>query len=173
MSKNQDIVISVMPTKDNFENEQMQANTLTRRRFLIALGNLSLLGALWSVARGSIRMLTPPISRIPSPIIVAGPPDAFEAGTLTPLEEGPVFIGRDQAGLFALSAVCTHLGCPLVTDDEGLACPCHGSHFSTDGTNLSGPATQPLPHLALAINDDGLLEVNLSQTVAPDLRIGN
>ncbi len=144
---------------------------VSRRRLLTALGSLGLLGVLLSAVRGTVRFLTPPVSRARSPIVVAGPPDAFPDGGLTPLPQKPVLIGRDEGGLFALSAICTHLGCTVTPGSEGLTCPCHGSRFSTDGANLSGPAPRPLPHLALTFNDDGLVEVDLSQAVAPHSRL--
>jgi cytochrome b6-f complex iron-sulfur subunit len=145
--------------------------TLSRRQVLITLGSLGLLTALANVVRGSLRYLTPPISQTQPVVIVAGPPADFPQGTLTPLANGPVFIGRDQDGLFALSAVCTHLGCTLIWRGEELTCPCHGSRFAVDGVNLAGPATRPLPYLALILNANGLLEVNLTQIVGADSRL--
>jgi cytochrome b6-f complex iron-sulfur subunit len=154
-----------------FANELRSSQHLTRRQVLTALGKLGLLGLLLSAVRGALRFLTPPVSRVRSPIVVAGPPEDFPARELALLPQQPVLVGRDQGGLFAISTTCTHLGCTVVESDGGLACPCHGSHFSADGAKLSGPARQPLPHLALALNDDGLVEVDLSQTVAPDFRL--
>ncbi len=43
------------------------------------------------------------------------------------------------------SAHCTHLGCLINRFEDGkLACPCHGSEFSLNGTALKGPAYKPL-----------------------------
>jgi Rieske Fe-S protein len=103
---------------------------------------------------------------------VAGPPDDFPIGTLTLLTNAPVFIGRDEGGLFALSAVCTHLGCTVAQNGQGLICPCHGSRFAADGRNLEGPASQALPYLALNLNSEGLVEVNLAQNATPKARLG-
>lgn len=144
---------------------------LSRRDLLVALGSLGLLTALASLLRETARFLTPPISQVRPSTVIAGSPAGFPLGTLTPLTDGPVFIGRDEDGLFALSAVCTHLGCTVAHSGEGLACPCHGSRFAADGANLAGPAARPLPHLALNLNDDGLVEVNLDQPVEPTFRL--
>jgi cytochrome b6-f complex iron-sulfur subunit len=146
-------------------------NSLSRRDLLMALGSLGLLTALASLTRETIRFLTPPISQSRPSTVIAGPPANFPAGELTPLPDGPVFMGRDEEGLFALSAVCTHLGCTVARSGEGLACPCHSSQFAIDGANLAGPASRPLPHLALILNEDGLVEVNLDQTVEPTFRL--
>jgi cytochrome b6-f complex iron-sulfur subunit len=157
-------------SQDMAENESVKSKNLTRRQVLIGLGNLSLAGVLLAVVRGSLRFLTPPVSRVPSLKIVAGPPQAFAAG-LTSLPESPVFIGRDETGLFVLSAVCTHLGCTVARQGDELVCPCHASHFLLDGANSSGPATRPLPYLYLSLNADGFVEVDLSQAVTADFRL--
>jgi cytochrome b6-f complex iron-sulfur subunit len=138
---------------------------------LVALGSLGLLTALVNVARGGLRFLTPPVSQTSPRIIVAGAPADFPPGELTALSAGPAFIGRDEAGLFALSAICTHLGCTIARSGEELACPCHGSRFAADGGNLAGPASHPLPYLALNLNDEGLVEVNLDQPVESTVRL--
>lgn len=143
----------------------------SRREVMAALGSLGLVSALTGLVRASLGFLTPPVSQTRAATVIAGPPANFPQGILTPLPHSPVFIGRDEAGLFALSAVCTHLGCTVARSDKGLACPCHGSYFSTDGVNLSGPAARPLPHLALHLTTDGQLEVNLNRVVEPTFRL--
>lgn len=143
----------------------------SRRELLTTLGGLGLLAALSSLLRGTIRFLTPPVSQVHTLIIVAGAAADFPLGALTPLANGPVFIGRDEGGLFALSAICTHLGCTVARNGDELACPCHGSRFAARGANLTGPATRPLPYLALTLNDEGLVEVNLAQVVEPGSRL--
>jgi cytochrome b6-f complex iron-sulfur subunit len=153
-------------------NDISKAKTfLSRRDLLVALGSLGLVTALTSLMRETARFLTPPISQARPSTVIAGSPADFLWGKLTPLTHSPVFIGRDEGGLFALSAICTHLGCTLVQSGEKLACPCHGSQFTTDGANVSGPAARPLPHLALNLNDDGLIEVNLDQPVEQTFRL--
>ena len=144
---------------------------LSRREVLAGLGGLGLLSILAGLAQGALRFLTPPISQAPPAIVMAGLPANFPPAELTPLANSPVFIGRDEAGLFALSAVCTHLGCTVTRTGQELTCPCHGSRFSAQGLNLAGPALRPLPYLALRLNENGQLEVNLAETVSPDFRL--
>jgi len=54
---------------------------------------------------------------------------------------------RDEDGnLFAVSCVCTHLGCHVEWNqaEKSWDCPCHGSRFSYEGTLLHGPAVNDL-----------------------------
>ncbi len=47
----------------------------------------------------------------------------------------------------AVSRICTHQGCTVllpVSPGQPLACPCHGSRFTTAGAVVNGPAERPL-----------------------------
>lgn len=144
---------------------------VARRDVLLALGSLGLVTALAALLREMVRFLIPPISQARPSTVIAGSAADFAVGDLTPLIDGPVFIGRDEVGLFALSAVCTHLGCTVARSGAELTCPCHGSRFAVNGANLTGPAARPLPYLALQFNQDGLVEVNLEAVVEPTFRL--
>ncbi|MBX5466337.1 MAG: ubiquinol-cytochrome c reductase iron-sulfur subunit [Firmicutes bacterium] len=47
---------------------------------------------------------------------------------------------------YILSPICTHLGCHVdwVPSANQFHCPCHGSVYTIDGLNVSGPAPRPL-----------------------------
>ena len=47
---------------------------------------------------------------------------------------------------FALSTVCTHLGCTpnWLPVESKFKCPCHGSGFRMTGIHFEGPAPRPL-----------------------------
>jgi menaquinol-cytochrome c reductase iron-sulfur subunit len=71
------------------------------------------------------------------------------------VELGSVWLVRRGAEVFALSAVCPHLGCSVtaVESDTGFACPCHTSAFAPDGKRTSGPSPRDLDKLATRIED--------------------
>ncbi len=57
-----------------------------------------------------------------------------------------VFRNPNTSELVAVTSKCTHAGCDVELDTEAqlLACPCHGSKFTFDGSVANQPATQPL-----------------------------
>lgn len=63
-----------------------------------------------------------------------------------------VAVFRDGEGVYAISTICTHLGCIVKASGTGFDCPCHGSGFEKDGTVRKGPAPKPLPWLKVAKN---------------------
>lgn len=60
---------------------------------------------------------------------------------------------RDGNGIYALSLVCTHLGCTVSVAGGRLSCPCHGSEFDRQGRVLKGPADRAL--LRLEVEERG------------------
>lgn len=54
------------------------------------------------------------------------------------------------------SSTCTHQGCQVSSvSDEQIVCACHNSRFSiADGSVLGGPATAPLPEVAVSVSGD-------------------
>ena len=73
--------------------------------------------------------------------------------------------------IFALRAVCTHLGCTpsWLESEQKFKCPCHGSGFYIDGINFEGPAPRPLERVGIALAPDGLLEVDKSLTFQQEM----
>ncbi|HEX6337058.1 MAG TPA: Rieske (2Fe-2S) protein [Jiangellaceae bacterium] len=76
------------------------------------------------------------------------------------LGDDGVVVTQPSDGQFrGFSSTCTHQGCTLARVDDGLIqCDCHGSRFSIDdGTVENGPATQPLPEVAVALDGDQII----------------
>lgn len=74
---------------------------------------------------------------------------------------------------FALSAVCTHMGCvvPWVPARERFVCPCHASEYDREGRVLRGPAPLPLQLEHAGVEEKGGA-VLLSTWTESDFRTG-
>ena len=97
----------------------------------------------------------------------------------------------DDAGIYAVYLVCTHLGCTPnyvtnvtggsgVSDEvaqargtraaaeripNGWACPCHGSRYFIDSTNFYGPAPRPMDWVDISVAPDGYFVVDRGNIV--------
>ena len=60
-----------------------------------------------------------------------------------------------DGSLFAVSSICTHMGCDVRYDKKlgHLRCPCHGSEYGLDGHKIKGPAKKPLKRYNFRIED--------------------
>jgi Rieske Fe-S protein len=97
--------------------------------------------------------------------VSVGPLKEFKVGEPVLVEKGlddPVIIFREQDGITALSARCTHKGCTVRVKKRGTyACPCHGAQFEYDGTVKKGPAQRDLKQLMVKVSDTGELLVGM------------
>jgi cytochrome b6-f complex iron-sulfur subunit len=148
--------------------EKEKQDLMSRRYFLeiVGLGSIAITAA--GTALLTVEYLSPNVLLDPSPTFKAGPVDGYTPNSVTKLKEEKVYIVRAKEGYFyALSDVCTHLGC--ITNwlpDEGLiACPCHGSRFNMEGNVVHGPAPRPLERYLITLNDQGQLVVDKAQKV--------
>lgn len=141
----------------------------TRRDFLTAIPLAALGVAGLGAAVVTVRYISPNVLFEPPAKFRAGNPDEYLANSVTYLREQQVFIVRTAEGFFAVSAVCTHLGCIAEwrPDENLVACPCHGSKFDREGKKLAGPAPRPLPHFAISLAADGELVVDRLSIIAP------
>ena len=145
----------------------------TRRDFLawVARGGVAAASAL-AIGQVARYFSFEPPGEAPG-VVAIGTPDAFGVGTVTYAPAARAYIAHDDGGLYAIDAVCTHLGCLVQQHSEGgFACPCHGSRFAAGGEVQNGPASRPLQHLALNLGSDGQVSVDRSRTVAPETRLG-
>ena len=139
----------------------------SRRVFTrIGVGSMVVAGA--GSAVFGYEFLSPNVLYEPSPIVDAGKPDHYAPDSVTMDPQTAIYVVRTGEGFFALSAICTHLGClTAYKPDLGIiACPCHGSKFNKDGVKIEGPAPRPLPWLRMWLSDDGNLMVDRSNAIA-------
>ncbi|RME66309.1 MAG: hypothetical protein D6778_04940 [Nitrospirae bacterium] len=61
--------------------------------------------------------------------------------------------------LYALSPVCTHLGCLVNWNylKGEFQCPCHGGRYDIKGRVIGGPPPRPLTRLPLKIEGEKVL----------------
>lgn len=110
------------------------------------------------------RYLFPNVLFEPKQSFLAGRPDDYSVGEVSErfANNHAVWIVRDPEKIYALSAVCTHLGCtPNWMPNEGkFKCPCHGSGFYKTGIHFEGPAPRPLERFKIFLTDDGEIVVD-------------
>jgi len=140
---------------------------INRRDFLntIAFSSLGIAAAGSAVV--TYGYLSPNVLFEPPTKFRAGSPDLYPVNTVTYLPEQQVYIVRTSDGFYAVSAVCTHLGCitQWKPEEQRIACPCHGSKFKEDGEKIEGPAPRPLPHFLITLTLDGELQVDKLETI--------
>jgi nitrite reductase/ring-hydroxylating ferredoxin subunit len=117
--------------------------------------------------RRGVRVLTPegtalrandlPFGSFALVVPESSPDDSNSAAVLVRL--------RGSGDVRAFSRVCTHSGCVVCVfrpEASLLVCPCHHSTFdaAAGGKVVSGPASQALPELPLAVDSEGCLVAN-------------
>ncbi|MBT3435954.1 MAG: Rieske 2Fe-2S domain-containing protein [Nitrospinaceae bacterium] len=137
---------------------------MDRRRFMNWTGWVGILGSLWIGMLGFLRFLFPRVLFEPPTNFKAGPPSAFAVGSVDTRFVGSqrVWIIREDKGFYALSAICTHLGCTpnWLRAENKFKCPCHGSGFWRSGINFEGPAPRPLERFKIVLAEDGQILVD-------------
>ncbi len=142
---------------------------LSRRKLLGSLAGGAFVLAGLGTAIAAVEFLDPPVLFEEDARVTIGRPEEIAVGTVLVLAKQGLYVIRSPGGFYALSSVCTHLGCMTRYDREGgqIACPCHGSRFHLDGTVKHGPAPRPLPRLQITV-ERGVLVVDRSRRVAAD-----
>ena len=128
-------------------------------------------------------------------------PSDYAVGSTTVIIPKRVVINRDPDGFYAISLICTHLGCtpryfPDATSDlvdagtaiardpdtgqqatkanpvlPGFKCPCHGSRYFRDAVNFFGPAPRPMDRVHIEVAKDGKLFIDRSIIVDREFRL--
>lgn len=139
----------------------------SRRDFFSLAGWASFMAALGLSSVYFLRLLFPRVLFEPSPIFKAGKPEDYTVGEVSTkwVKDNRVWIVRDTQGIYAIFALCTHLGCTprWLRTESKYKCPCHGSGFTKEGINFEGPAPRPLERLKIALGPDGQIVVDKSK----------
>ncbi len=158
----------------------------SRRGFMVGGVLVSWIAVAWVTFTAGVAALTAMCGRFMFPNVLAEPPSTIKVGTLKDYE--PEYVSeryKAEAGfwivrstryngqdiIYALSTVCTHLGCPpnWLTNEQKFKCPCHGSGYYITGINFEGPAPRPLERFKLTLADDGQIQVDKSQKFQQEL----
>ncbi|MFC1491293.1 ubiquinol-cytochrome c reductase iron-sulfur subunit [Nitrospinota bacterium] len=140
---------------------------MDRRRFMSWTAWFSVLGSLGVALVGFLRFLFPRVLFEPLTNFKAGPPSDYAIGSVDTryVNAQRVWIIREENGFYALSAICTHLGCTpkWLPSENKFKCPCHGSGFWKSGINFEGPAPRPLERFKIVLAEDGHILVDKSK----------
>jgi len=113
--------------------------------------------SLWSMTSTLLFALVG-VLRLPRAAVLPSPSKKFRVAIPAALPEGEPFVPpgrsvalfRDTEGVYAISIICTHLGCIVKPTAQGFECPCHGSAFASDGSVTRGPAPSALAWLSVS-----------------------
>lgn len=145
------------------------AAEMTRRSFIswLAVGWIAFAAGTGTALTSFLRYLFPNVLFEPPTSFKAGFPEDYMVGRVDERykEKFGVWIVRNKEGVYALSTVCTHLGCipNWQSAEEKFKCPCHGSGFYKDGINFEGPAPRPLERFKIALAEDGQILIDKSR----------
>jgi len=149
-----------------------KAAVMPRRAFF------SWMGVAWTAFTASMVATATATGRFMFPNVLFEPPATFKAGIPDDFQPGQVderfkqrfgvWLVKDNDvqtgafGIYALSTVCTHLGCTpdWLPAAQKFKCPCHGSGYYKNGINFEGPTPRPLERFAISLADDGQIVVD-------------
>jgi len=125
-----------------------------------------------AAATATGRFMFPNVLFEPPPTFKAVPPEELQTGIVDErFKPLGVWLVKDNdvvtgaLGIYALSTVCTHLGCTpnWLPGEEKFKCPCHGSGYYKNGINFEGPTPRPLERFAIELAEDGQIRVDKSR----------
>jgi Rieske Fe-S protein len=147
-------------------HESKPTSTITRRKLLV-LGS-----ATTAVAMCPFAGACGPAEGGP---VEVGKVSDFEDG-LTIVEGKSVIVGKDADGLYAMTAICTHLQCDMSegtngdVSDDTLTCNCHGSQYDVNGEPANDTPPEALEHYKVTVDGD-TVTVEVGTVVSADERV--
>ncbi len=150
------------------QDEPSPTEVVKRKSFIswLVVGWVAFASATGTFLAMIVRFLFPNVLFEPPQSFRIGFPDDFQIGVVDERFKAlrGIWVIRDSEGIYALSTVCTHLGCTpnwLLTEGK-FKCPCHGSGFRKSGINFEGPAPRPLERYRIVLAEDGQIIVDKS-----------
>lgn len=139
---------------------------MDRRTFLklLTVGWAAFLAVLAGYGTLLLRYLFPNVLFEPTQTFSAGHISDYTIGEVSERfkKKYGVWIVRDSDKLYALIAVCTHLGCTpnWLANEDKFKCPCHGSGYYKSGINFEGPTPRPLERARITLSAEGEIIVD-------------
>lgn len=145
--------------------QQAELGGLWSRRDVFGRFAWAIFGAVSGVSLvAAMRSAFPRVLFTPPTTFKAGLPSDFTVGEVSTKfqKDQRVWIIREEDGIYAIFAKCTHLGCTprWLAAENKFKCPCHGSGFYKSGINFEGPAPRPLERLRVTKAEDGQIVVD-------------
>ena len=159
-----------MTVKPGAAVSRLDPEPMPRRDVLGLLSLWSMASALLFATIGMLRLPRAAVLASPSKKVKVQLPDTLAPGEPFVPPGRSIAVFRDAEGIYAISTVCTHLGCIVKASADGFACPCHGSQFEPDGTVRKGPAPRALDWLAVSATS-GALIVDQAAIVEPGTKV--
>jgi len=141
-------------------DSQSTAPPLARRRFVELILGTGLIASAVSFLYPILKYLIPPnLPDFGNEAVLAA-----RVSEIKP-KQGKIFRFGSKPGLliestageyYAMSAVCTHLGCTVQyrADLRQVWCACHNGMYDIHGRNISGPPPRPLEALDVQVRGD-------------------
>ena len=148
------------------ETDVARIDALDRRSAIrwMALAWIAFIAATGAGLTATVRFLFPNVLFEPPTRFKAGDPSSYGIGVDERWKEKfGVWIVRSTDKIYALVAVCTHLGCTpnWLPAQNKFKCPCHGSGYYISGINFEGPTPRPLERAEITISpEDGQIVVD-------------
>ncbi len=152
---------------ENDRPSRLDPEAMPRRDFLglAALGSACAAGVF--ALAGSLRLPKAAVLASASRKFKLTLPEALPPGEAFVPPGRAVAVFREGSEVYAISTVCTHLGCIVKPSPTGFNCPCHGSKFAPDGAVIRGPAPKALPWLQVRAEGGGAVTIDESSEVPP------
>ncbi len=165
-----------VPAKPAAPKPAAKEAIVTRRSFIswMTLAWTAFTASMLAAATATTRFMFPNVLFEPPPTFKAGFPNEIQVGQVDERfkQRFAVWLVRsafdpyaNAEGIYALSTVCTHLGCTpnWLEAEQKFKCPCHGSGYYKTGVNFEGPTPRPLERFAISLADDGQILVDKSR----------
>lgn len=155
------------------QNGLQEMKDFSRRGFFTLVGLLTFTVACLVAGVLSLRFIIPNVTYDEPLLFKAGNPSDYPVGSTTIFSDKRVALNRDLDGFFAISLICTHLGCTprWFQNDNMFRCPCHGSRYLRNGVRFFGPAPRPMDTVGVTLAADGTIAVDRGKLVSREARL--